>query len=164
MIDKLSSEWFDSLKTVENYFIKNIDIESKSRYLISKLGLPSISNPVMNFDIGNKLVKINSTHYLEVANDDGRNYGLMIAVDIKSGEVVQVDINARSVLRFVNTDISALILLAFYWNEMLDTSIHKGLNETVSIFKSNFLEIDKRAFLDEESYWKLMLEDLETNY
>ena len=107
---------------------------------------------------------MNEIGYIKIGGDNGCEYGIVMAIQLSTMKIYQIEEDELKVLRFVNNNISNLVLCLFHWEQMIKkvktTPISKALDELKRIYN----EIDEEILMDESSYWSLLIEDIETNY
>ena len=139
--------------------------ELKDFNFLVNIGIPSSPNLLLCLSLNAKdKILLNETEYLKIGGDNGLEYGIIMALQLSTMKVYQIDINELQILRLVNNSISSLVQYLFYWELIPKKVEERPIAQVLHNLKSTYNQIDKKILLDENSYWSLLIEDIETNY
>lgn len=161
----------DDLVTINDELLHQFDLSQDTKMILSSIGLPINAEDIKEDPF---YINFYEEPKMELGNqgDDyvilGDNEGCKIGIYSKTDNLYIIDIYS-SIRRFINTDIAKfLMFLKIYLSyrphlvrAMEVEDDEEKVLKIVDNIKQKFNQLDSKALLDEESYWPVILEQVE---
>lgn len=160
----------DDLVTIKDSILDQFDLSQETKKVLSSIGLPmnaeEIKEDPFYIHFYNEPSLVQGDDYIILGDNEGSKIGIYS----KTEELYFLSADPVSIQRrFINSDIGKfLMFLKIYLsyrpqlvNAMECEDDEEKRLEIVDNIKRQFNQVDSKALLDEESYWSVILEQVE---
>lgn len=169
--NEIKEFWGDHLVTINHEILDQLDLSQVTKTLLSSIGLPVNSEKVKGspfylhfYDKPKIKLDDQGDRYLIIGDNEGNELG----IHLRTSRLYYIDSCFDRGKRFINVDISKfLMFLKIYLNyqpqmiSAMEMDNEERLLGIVEKIKQQFHQVDGKALVDEETYWSVILEQVE---
>lgn len=146
------------LITREDY--RNCDLSIHTKRILCDIGLPKEPLYFIQFNIDEmKNIRLNE-EYIMIGNDFGTN----ICINPKD-EIVSIDLEDEYPIRYINKNLETFlefIITFLSYEDKINDAGDDEINQVMQEIRQIFDRIDIQALSDEENWWPIILEQVES--
>lgn len=159
--NEILNYWGDNLFKITAQAVEGITIPKYTKNILKDIGLPMSNMLLVNFYIvGIKYILFRGKGYILIGDD----YGTKLGIDMNTEEVFSLPDTEDIHPKFINSNIKFFILFLLIYH--MEISKIKGSKEeeiklVAKQLREKFLQIDSKSLSDNESWWNLILEEID---
>lgn len=143
-----------------NKEFRECNLSKNTEKILCDIGLPKNPLNFIQFDIS-EIKKINLSDEYIIIGDD---FGTKVCIGPKE-QIVSVDLEGEYPIRFINqnleTFLKCIVTYTLYENELSNINDDYSVKKILKKVSSEFKAVDILALSEEESWWSIILEQIE---